>query len=69
MEHYTTQSLSNPPPVYPELHEWKYKPAEYAHAWWCTECKAWVSAGHLGSLRHLKKEWYHAANTGRDPGA
>ena len=64
----TTQRVDNPPPVYPQMYEWAYNPAEYAHAWWCTDCGAWVSAAHLVSLKHLRNEWHHAARAGRDPG-
>ena len=34
---YATQSPNNPPPVYPDMYQWMYKPAEYARAWRCTE--------------------------------
>jgi hypothetical protein len=39
----------------------------YGPRWWCLQCGAWVSAGHLTSIRHLKKEWWLADSTGRVP--
>ena len=65
---YQAQRPEHRPLGDPAWYEWRFYAQAGEPQWYCVACGAWVSEGHLQSIKHSKKVWWWRQSQGQQPG-